>query len=149
MIENYDERLLSAIIGLARACSNFPKKKTTSEIMLRGLKMLDSGADTSGIIEEIHAEKSMIAPGCAGCSSRCGNTSDYDIEKLRTAPEDIRKRKLRLIELAKELADKPFSDELMGYVCYELFAVSQDWTEEYLDKVLFECEGISAYSQNE
>ena len=42
-----------------------------------------SEADESEIVDLIHKEKFKISPNCATCQFPCGNTSDYDIMKVK------------------------------------------------------------------
>ena len=56
------------------------------------------------LIEEIYAEKYTVAPGCAVCQTPCGNTSDYDINRIYEAETDIRDLKLKMIAAVRELA---------------------------------------------
>ena len=34
-------------------------------------------------LEQVRAEKLAVAPGCADCVAKCGNTDDYDMERDR------------------------------------------------------------------
>ena len=70
-----DEAVISALIGLAGACNNNPKTLRTDRVLLRALAgELDA--------EAVRAEKFAVAPDCAVCANPCGNTSDYDMDRL-------------------------------------------------------------------
>ena len=92
------------------------------------------------IIEDIHTEKFAIAPSCAVCQTPCGNTSDYDMNRISNAEEDIRNLKLeilsRLQELAAELYRCKKTDSLppesMGLFYKALAYVSFDMEKESL-----------------
>ena len=61
------------------------------------------------IIEEIYAEKYTVAPGCAACQTPCGNTSDYDMNRIYDAETDIRDLKVQMLAAMKELAADIYS----------------------------------------
>ena len=52
----------------------------------------------------VETEKHRVAPNCATCTMRCGNTDNYDLDRLWAAPEDIRTLKLRLLAAVFRLA---------------------------------------------
>lgn len=105
-----EDKIISALIGLVGACGNNPKTENTDHIIVKALALPPGCQDTDDtaireMAEEIHAEKNIIAPSCAFCAMPCGNTSDYDMNKIYTAPENIRDAKLRIIaELRKSAA---------------------------------------------
>lgn len=98
MCENLqDEAVISALIGLAGACNNNPKTPQTDRVVLRAL----AGEQDA---EAVRAEKFAVAPDCAVCMNPCGNTSDYDMERLYTADAEIREVKLQIIEGLRQAA---------------------------------------------
>ena len=40
-------------------------------------------------LKRVRAEKLAVAPGCATCVAKCGNTDDYDMENLWKESEEI------------------------------------------------------------
>lgn len=104
-----ENRIVSALIGLVGACNNNPKTENTDQVIIKALAftLTQSEADDGtlqALIEEIYAEKYTIAPGCAACRTPCGNTSDYDMNRIYNAEADIRNLKLKIITALKELA---------------------------------------------
>ena len=106
-----DNKIISALIGLVGACSNNPKTENTDRVIIKALAFLLTRQEADdealqALIEEIHAEKYTIAPGCAVCQTPCGNTSDYDMSRIYAAEADIRDLKLKMISaLEKSAAD--------------------------------------------
>ena len=104
-----DERIISALIGLVGACGSNPKTEDTDRVMLEALSFIrccpEAGeAEIQKMVERIHEEKFAVSPGCAQCAMPCGNTSDYDMQRLSTAAPEIRTLKLRLLEEIRETA---------------------------------------------
>ena len=48
-------------------------------------------------IRRINEEKTRVVPGCASCESRCGNTDNYDMNRLWNSDEDTRSLKSLLL----------------------------------------------------
>lgn len=91
------EAVVSALIGLAGACNNNPKTPQTDRILLRAL----AGEQDA---EAVRAEKFAVAPDCAVCMNPCGNTSDYDLERLYTADAEVREAKMQILSALRETA---------------------------------------------
>lgn len=89
--------VVSALIGLAGACNNNPKTPQTDRLLLEAL----AGEQAA---EAVRAEKFAVAPDCAVCANPCGNTSDYDMERLYAADAEIRETKVRILETMRETA---------------------------------------------
>ncbi len=106
------EKVISALIGLVGAVSNNGKTDETDKIIKKALMSIKNGENEDSVVDMIHKEKFTIAPDCATCLNPCGNTSDYDIEKLKNAPEDVRNAKLNLINALCEMAVSLKYDEL-------------------------------------
>ena len=107
-----EEHIISTLIGLVGACETNPKTSNTDTLIIKALvfpfmeyKTLDEKTLLSQeIINEIYIEKNKISPNCAQCSSPCGNTSDYDMQRIYKAKEPIRKLKLQLLSELQNLA---------------------------------------------
>ena len=103
------DHIISALIGLVGACNNNPKTENTDTIVLKGLAFLSGSLSyddkiLQDIIGEIYAEKNVIAPECAVCAMPCGNTSDYDMNRIYQAEDGVRKVKLDILTKLSELA---------------------------------------------
>lgn len=108
-----EDRIISALIGLAGACNNNPKTAGTDCLMMEALAfpLLYPGYDDRALqkmVDAIHAEKNAVAPGCAMCASPCGNTSDFDMRRLDEAEEGVRQIKLRILAKIQRLAASAF-----------------------------------------
>lgn len=144
------DNLIGSTIGLSRVCSMHKKSARTDLLILQAL--LDS-ADTTlsdgtilSTLSLIQAEKSKVSPMCETCAARCGNSDDYDMSKLYSASDEIRKLKLAILhkiqEMAKDAIIKLRSGKLdaqtLTYFHKCLFAISEDWDVAQLSKVLHE-----------
>ncbi len=133
------EKIISALIGLVGAVSNNGKTAETDNVIKNALINIKDGKDEDSVVDMIHKEKFTIAPDCATCLNPCGNTSDYDIEKLKNAPDDVRNAKLNLINALREMAVSLKNDVLpddtyrgIAYLGYDLTVESYD---EITDKI--------------
>lgn len=117
--------LLGALVGLARSTVNEPKTEDTDHILAAGLRQA-ANADAAEealarMTRIVETEKHRVAPNCATCTMRCGNTDNYDLARLWTAPENIRALKLRMLRCVFQLrraarCRRPGSDR-PGPVC--------------------------------
>ena len=105
------DALLGALVGLARSTVNEPKTEDTDRVLTSGLRLAaDPDAAEDALRRMYHiveTEKHRVAPNCAICTMRCGNTDNYDLARLWAAPEDIRALKLRLLAAVFRLAGRP------------------------------------------
>lgn len=104
-----EDKIISALIGLVRACETNPKTPYTDSFVIKALAFpfIEPNNTTSNlekIIQEIYTEKNTIAPNCAQCTSPCGNTSDYDMQRIFQAEASIRKIKLQILSELQSLA---------------------------------------------
>jgi len=149
-----EDRIISALIGLAGACSNNPKTAATDSLVLKALAfpLLRPEYDDAAlrkIVEDIYAEKNSVAPGCAVCTAPCGNTSDYDMSRIYEADESIRKIKLQILENLRKLAAYACRRESgkiphmdIGFFYKALLYVSYDMEEADLLRLLKEAEQL-------
>ena len=87
-----EDRIISVLIGLVRACNNNPKTAATDSLVVKALAfplLCPNCGDkaVNEIIDEIRTEKNSVAPGCAVCTAPCGNTSDYDMRRIYEVDE--------------------------------------------------------------
>lgn len=143
-----EDRIISALLGLIGACNNNPKTENTDRVVMRALAAPCLGRELSEgrideIVEEIYAEKAAVAPDCASCAMPCGNTSDYDMNRIYEAEEEIREIKLALISKAEELAACVYEQSAgldPGLFYRVLSSVSYDAEKERLLGVMRELE---------
>lgn len=117
-------KIISALIGLIGACNNNPKTENTDYIVIKALAFSPEPSETSNktlqaLIEEIHTEKYAVAPGCAACQTPCGNTSDYDMNRIYEAEMEIRDLKLEILSAVEELAADIYSSKKIGVLSIE------------------------------
>lgn len=148
-----EDRIISALIGLVGACSNNPKTAQTDDLVIKALAfpLLYPGYDDKMLrkmVDDIHAEKNSVAPGCAVCAAPCGNTSDYDMRRIYEADDGIRRVKLQILEKLRQLAAHVCSSRESGTIPYTdngifykaLSYVSYDMEEADLLELLNEVE---------
>lgn len=109
-----EDKIISALVGLIGACNNNPKTENTDYLVIKALAfpLVQSETDNEtfqALIEEIHTEKYIVAPGCAACQAPCGNTSDFDMNRLYEAETEIRDLKLKILSVVEELAADIYS----------------------------------------
>lgn len=109
-----EDKIISALIGLVGACNNNPKTENTDGVIIKALAFSLSQSELNDknlqtLIEEIYEEKFTVAPGCAACQTPCGNTSDYDMNRIYDAEADIRDLKFKILSVLKELAAELYS----------------------------------------
>ena len=84
----------------------------------------------------VETEKHRVAPNCAICTMRCGNTDNYDLARLWAAPENIRTLKLRLLAAVFRLAQGRPDARAQEVIDQALFVLAEDWDEELLAPVV-------------
>ena len=104
-----ENSIISALIGLAGACSHNPKTANTDAVVIKALAFPPPGPacnreSVQQMIDEIHAEKNAVAPGCALCAAPCGSTSDYDMDRIYQAADDIREVKTGILSELRRAA---------------------------------------------
>lgn len=95
-----NEKIFSALIGLAGAVSTNEKTDETDSVVARAV--LES--DNDAVIDKIHREKYKISPGCETCKMPCGNTSDYDMKRFFEADSQALLFKESVAKRLKEIA---------------------------------------------
>lgn len=144
-------KLMGALIGLVRACTTNQKTQRTDYLLMEGLNLAANanavpGSDLREMIAKLGEEKAFIAPGCAVCTQKCGNTDDYDMTLLFEEKDRIRCLKSILLSQVMEigtfawhaLEQRRVNPETVDYLHRALFALSQEWEEEWLQPVVEE-----------
>ncbi|MDE7281238.1 MAG: hypothetical protein K2N36_05810 [Ruminiclostridium sp.] len=142
-----DKRIISVLIGLVGACNNGVPTKNTDTLLIRALAFAPSSEDDPEIeklIEEIRAEKNIVSPGCAACASPCGNTSDFDLNRLNGASEEIRNIKEEILTVLHRIAKdvEELYDKDIELLYKSLSYVSYDMEKEPLQDLLNELKKI-------
>lgn len=150
-----EDKIISALIGLVGACNNNPKTADTDSLVIKALAfpLIFPECDDRAlqeIVNDIYLEKNSVAPGCAVCTTPCGNTSDYDMNRIYEADDKIRKTKLQILEKLQKLAVSIYCNqksEIIPYIDNEFFYkalsyISYDIEEAALLELLEEAETI-------
>ena len=90
----------------------------------------------------VETEKHRVAPNCATCTMRCGNTDHYDLARLWTAPENIRALKLRMLRCVFQLAQGRPDAAAQEVIDQDLFVLAEDWDEDLLLPVVQRAEAL-------
>lgn len=130
------DTLLGALVGLARATTSEPKTVNTDEVFNAGLRLAaqpDAPEEKlARMLSIVRAEKHAVAPNCASCAMPCGNTNDYDLARLWSAPEPIHSLKLQMLSAAFSLALRHPRGEAQTAIYQVLFTLAEDWDEALL-----------------
>ena len=145
------DELTGALIGLARVCANNPMNKEVDRIILEGLfttiTNVNFNNDTiNQMIARVKEEKDKISPSCVNCIAKCGNTDDYNVEKIWTANEDIRSLKSLILFGIRGMAAYAYHAMVLGYESEEvnaflkkaLFILAEDWEMDKLLPIVLE-----------
>lgn len=130
-----DKKILSALIGLTGAIGNNSKTENTDKIV----KAAILATDPEGWVEKLHNEKYAISPNCKTCKSPCGNTSDYELEKIDQWTSSQRQLKEQvMVELQKIAAKIDEGNELPDIIYRAISYMGYDLQEETYLKLLEE-----------
>lgn len=140
--------LLGSLVALARATVNEPKTEDTDRVLRMGLMLAakpEAGErELTRANAIVQSEKHLVAPNCATCTMRCGNTDDYDMARLWAAPAQIRELKLRLLQSMFELAAAGGSSQKQEIIDQGLFVLAEDWDTGLLLPVVQRAEAACA-----
>ena len=140
------DALLGALVGLARSTVNEPKTEDTDRVLTAGLRLAaDPDAAEDALRRMYHiveTEKHRVAPNCAICTMRCGNTDNYDLARLWDAPEELRTLKLRLLAALFTLAQRRSTDRIRKEICDDLFVLAEDWDSSLLSPIVRRAEEL-------
>lgn len=138
--------LLGALVGLARSTVNEPKTEDTDRVLAAGLRLAaDPAAQEDALLRMtriVETEKHRVAPNCATCTMRCGNTDNYDLARLWDAPEELRTLKLRLLAALFTLAQRRSTDRIRKEICDDLFVLAEDWDSSLLSPIVRRAEEL-------
>ena len=105
------DRLTGALIGLARATegNEHMLSQSTAAVVMEGLRATEHDGDFSQdafltLTEKVKAEKQKLVPDCFYCACPCGRTSDYCLDQLQDAAEEIRNLKFQLLSHIRSIA---------------------------------------------
>ena len=151
-VAQLQDELTGALVGLSRATDG--GMQATPEmwrLMIEGLFTTVTNVNFNEntireLIGRVHAEKARLAPDCAGCAAPCGRTSDYDMNLLWSADEDIRSLKSLVLFGVRGMAAYAHHAMVLGYTDDEvnrffakaLFAIGEDWGMEELLPIVME-----------
>lgn len=128
-IDPLRQQLLGCMIGLARTCSNNVPTEETEGLLLAGLMAMGergimNEAQVLRLIQRVKADKARVSPNCVSCTHRCGKNDDYDVRRLLTAPDAVRRAKLTILRQLQARAARGVVDQL---TFDSLFALAEDW----------------------
>lgn len=136
-----NERLLSALIGLARATEGNEELITeeTTRVLMKGLSMIVLEQNSTGTESEeahqltellagIREEKKRLVPNCFDCVSPCGRTADYEMQEFWNAEEEQVTLKLDIVKLLQDISREVLKNGLLKMTekidaCYEALIV--------------------------
>lgn len=151
-----EDKLLGALIGLAKSTANTAPVESTLETLVDGLALLyrekenlcvEDDANNSALncelarmTDRVHEEKFKLVPDCALCQSPCGNTSDYDASLFRESQASNQKLNLEIIaglekiaySIRQKKAKLSLDDDISGLLFRALAVTSFDWAENDL-----------------
>ena len=151
-VAKLQDQLTGALVGLAHALDNAPEvNEGTWQLIIEGLFTTVTNVSFNEktlceLIERVHEEKASLLPGCAVCSSTCGRTDDYDMEKVWNVQEDIRSLKSLILFGIRGMAAYAHHAMVLGYTDEEvnrffakaLFAIGEDWGMDELLPIVME-----------
>ena len=151
-----EDKLLGALIGLAKSTANTAPVESTLETLVDGLALLyrekenlcvEDDANNSALncelarmTDRVHEEKFKLVPDCALCQSPCGNTSDYDASLFRESQASNQKLNREIIaglekiaySIRQKKAELSLDDDISGLLFRALAVTSFDWAENDL-----------------
>ena len=140
------DQLIGVLVGLARATVNEPKTEDTDRVLAAGLRLAaDPQAAEDALCRMIsvaETEKHRVAPNCAVCTIRCGNTDNYDLARLWAAPQPVRTLKLQLLCAVCTLAGAKTTEQIRREICDDLFVLAEDWDAALLSPIVQRAETL-------
>ena len=139
------DTLTGALIGLAKVCLTNPKTAQTDRLVLESLFATVTNVNfdddaLQALISRVNNEKAIIAPGCGICAAPCGNSGNYDMDRIWDAEEDVRSLKALILFGLRGMAAYAYHAMVLGYASEEvnaffykaLAALAEDLSQEEL-----------------
>ena len=128
------DKLLGALVGLARAMDESNMGAAPLAAMVQGLTALDSGAGLEEALDALRRAKHAAVPDCAVCQNSCGRTADLDVQELESLPAELRDAKQALLSAAIRYA-RQCEHPSLSLLTQALFAVGYAWfTQEEIEE---------------
>ena len=107
---NYQDELVGALIGLARACKDGNPTKDTTKLITKGLFTTLTNVNFNDqtikqMIEEVHQEKLKV---------NSNKFEDYDVKNIWNANEDVRSLKSLILFGIKGMSAYAYHSEILG-----------------------------------
>lgn len=117
---NFQDELTGALIGLAKAAQKGQPTAENHRTVIEGLfttitNVSFDNVSLKKLIEKIEKEKAGFVSSCACCSSGCGVSDDYDMQKLWNDNEDIRSLKSLILFGIRGMAAYAYHALVLGY----------------------------------
>lgn len=101
------DKLMGCLVGLARATDGNEHliSPSSTDVIVKSLSAdCHDSSELEALLKRVEEEKRKMVPDCFRCASPCGKNSDYDMDRLWKAEEDVRSLKLLLIRGIRDLA---------------------------------------------
>ena len=136
-----NEKIISALVGLAGASGSNGKTPNTDLIVMNALISCYSEDAENTVADAIINEKYIISPNCRTCPSPCGNTSDYDMEKfhknkeLKALKEELIKEAAAFAVRLRDSGAKELPDDIYRAIAYFGYELSADSYKDLIGKL--------------
>ena len=139
------DKLLGALVGLARAMDESNMGAAPLAAMVQGLTALDSGTGLEEALDALRRAKHAAVPDCAVCQNPCGRTADLDVQEPESLPPELRDAKQALLSAAIRYA-RQCEHPSLPLLTQALFAVGYAWftQEEIEEQIKIIEEGIGS-----
>ena len=128
------DKLLGALVDLARAMDESNMGAAPLAAMVQGLTALDSGTGLEEALDALRRAKHAAVPDCAVCQNPCGRTADLDVQELESLPPELRDAKQALLSAAIRYA-RQCEHPSLPLLTQALFAVGYAWfTQEEIEE---------------
>ena len=141
------DKLTGALIGLARATDGNEHliSERSTAVVIEGLfatltNVNFDNAALARLMKRVEEEKQQLVPECFRCASPCGRNSDYDMNDLWNAHEDIRSLKSLILFGIRGMAAYAYHAAVLGY--------HDETVDRFLYKAL-NAIGMDDYGMNE
>ena len=144
-VADLQDKLVGALIGLARAMEENEPTEETNRLMIEGLftTLTNVNFNRESIqqkIDEVHRVKDEIMKDCRTCKNQCGKAEDYDMNEIWHADEDTRSLKSLVVFGLKGMAAYAYHSMVHGHMDKEINAffyealakISYDFSNEEL-----------------